>query len=344
MITISTRFEGANPSGADAVERVGEAAFRIRPFSEDGDDNYKFALLVGVANRSREAVEAEFLIDWSDEQYMSCRDYVLLGRSDRWRYFPAKVEGPVARAQVTVPPGRHELALHPTYGLDRLAAWRRRAAADGPLTAREIGRTGQGRPIAAFELASEQAPAGRRLGIVARFHPYETAGSFAAEGALRRLTRSADRPVSVILIANPDGVAGGMCKRTAPGGADMPHQGRRSDDPAVAALRGWLDEFRPDVLLDLHGWMYRYQDGFSFTDPDLAAELKRQLHRSRDLDRAWKGSDLSGRGQQDSLWDYARQRHGTASLIFSFGWYGRTVAHVRAIGAGVVSALARMGR
>ncbi len=350
MIELSVDFDGANPRQADQVERLGDARFRIRPYSEDGDGNYKFAMLVGVRNRSRRAVEAEFVIDWADTNYMSCRDYVLLGRQDQWRYFPAETEGPTARARVTVPPGRHELTLHPTYGLDRLEAWRKRTGTDPLLSVRELGRSRQGRPILAFELGDEPRNAGGgcdRLAIVARFHPYETAGSFAAEGALRFLLRSAaagklsGRPVSLVLIANPDGVAGGLCKRAGPGGPDISHQTRSSDDPTVAAMRTWVDQFAPAVMLDLHGWMYHYQDGFNFADPALAERLKRALQRSVPLDRAWKGKDLSGQGESDSLSSYALTRAGTHSLIFSFGWYGRTVAHMRAIGAAVVATLQR---
>jgi len=330
------------------VERLGEAAFRVRPYSEDGDANYKFALLVRVTNRTGRPAEAEFHIDWGDPEHMSCRDYVLVGRRDQWRYFPAEVDGAVARARVVVPPGRHELALHPTYGLDRVNAWRRRAEAPGPLTVRRLGRTAADRTILAFELGARDAVRRRRLAIAARFHPYETAGSFAAEGALRELLRSARagrlpwQCVSVVLIANVDGVAGGTCKRTAAGGPDMSHQGRSSDDAGVATLRAWLDEFAPNLWLDLHGWMYRYQDGLNFTDPDLAARLKQALLASRHLDRAWKGKDLSGAGETDSLWSYALGHHGTHSLIFSLGWYGRSVAHVRNIGAEIVSALAKL--
>ncbi len=348
MIKVTNRFEGANPSGAGEVQRVGDAEFVIRPYSEDGDGNYKFALLVRVSNRSDAPAEAEFAIDWADEEYMSCRDYVLLGRREKWRYYPAQVQGATARARVVVPPGRHELVLHPTYGPERLGALQRRAEKDDLLSVRELGRTGQGRPILAFELGDEGAAPADRMAIIARFHPYETAGSFAAEGALRELLRRAraggltGRRVSVVPIANVDGVAGGLCKRIAPGGPDMSHQARSADDAGVAALRAWLDDLRPGLMLDFHGWMYRYQDGFDYTHPALTEAVKRALLDSGDADRAWKGSDLSGRGPTESLWSWALERHGTASLIFSFGWYGRTVGHVRRIGAAVVSAVAEL--
>ena len=89
MIHVTNDFEGANPHAAGDVERTGDDAFVIRPYSEDGDGNYKFNLLVGVANRSRKPVEAAFVVDWADAEYNACRDYVLLGRSDQWRQFPA---------------------------------------------------------------------------------------------------------------------------------------------------------------------------------------------------------------------------------------------------------------
>ena len=346
-ITVTNDFEGANPHDPTRLERTDEAAFAIRPWSEDGDGNYKFSLLVGVANRSGEPVEADFAIDWADEEYMTCRDYVLLGRRDQWRYFPADVHGPVARAKVVVPPGRWQLALHPTYGLERLKQWQRQAEMSGPIKVRSLGPTGSGRQILAFDIGEPSAGAARTLAVLGRIHPYETAGSFAAEGALRWLLRSAmgDRlrswRASAVLIANVDGVATGTCKLTAPGGPDMSHNARTTDDAGVAALLGWVEELRPEVMCDFHGWMYHYQDGFNHTDAGLADALTLQLCRSADLDRAWKGHRLTDPTKSDSLWAIAKERHGTESLLFSFGWYGRTVRHMRRIGAGVVSTVLR---
>jgi len=37
----------------------------------------------------------------------------------------------------------------------------------------------------------------------------------------------------------------------------------------------------------------------------------------------------------------SKEASATDSLIFSFGWYGRTVRHMRRIGAGVVSTVLR---
>ena len=258
MIQLHANFEGANPGDAAAVEQTGESAFVIRPYSEDGDDNYKFSLLVRVSNNADRSAPAELTIDWADPVYMSCRDYVLLGRGDRWRYFPAKIDGGLGRAEVIVPPGQHELALHPTYGLDRLRTWARRAERDKTLELRELGRTRQGRPILAWELGGAPQEARHRLAVMARAHPYETGGSFAAEGALRQLVRMfgasipADWYASVVLIANPDGVTDGLCKRTARGGADPSHVGPDCGDPTVVVLHQWLDEFKPTLLLDFH--------------------------------------------------------------------------------------------
>jgi hypothetical protein len=346
MIKVTNRFDGANPQQADRVEQLSDTSFRIRPYSEDGDGNYKFNLLVGVRNTADKAVDVEFLIDWEDPVYMSCRDYVLLGRTDRWRYFPAALEGTVARASVVVPPGSHQLALLPTYGLARLNAWQRRAQAGGALRMRPLGQTPGGRTILAFELGDTAAAPADRIAILGGCHPYETAGSFAAEGALRAVLGargdSAMRGwhVSAVLVGNPDGVAQGLCKRTGVGGANLEQEGGVAEDSTAAILRRWLDSVRPSVLLDLHGWMHRYQDGFTYTHEDLTAQIKERLLGNADIDRGWRGRIVGDRAP-GSLWTWCMKRHGTRSLVMSFGWYGRTVPHVRRMGAAVVSALAR---
>jgi murein tripeptide amidase MpaA len=335
MLSIVKRVEGSNPAEASAIDQVGEATFRIRPFSEDGDGNYKFALLVPVRNRGAADVTAEFVIDWQDAEYMSCRDYVLLGRAERWQWFPARCEGTVSTAKVLVPPGRWDLALHPTYGLARAARWTRRAG----LRAVELGRSREGRPLVALEGG---AGAGRRLAVVARTHPYETAGSFLAEGALRALAALAGKPgaprFSVVLVANPDGVAHGLCKRTAAGGVDLSHQARSSDDPAAAALRRWVEAFRPEVLIDFHGWMHGYEDGFSYTDAPLAAHVKQCLRACADANRAWRGRLMPREPAPDTLWEHALAHAGTPSLVISIGWNGRTTAQMRRLGAAFAAA------
>ncbi len=345
MIQLNTSFEGSNPGNEAAVERTGESAFVIRPYSEDGDGNYKFSLLVRVSNDATRSAPLELTVDWADPVYMPCRDYVLLGRGDRWRYFPAKIDGALGQAHVIVPPGRHELALHPTYGLNRLRTWARRAEQGKAPKMRELGRTRQGRPILAWESSGAPQQARHRLAIMARAHPYETGGSFAADGALRQLVKTVgantatDWHASVVLIANPDGVADGLCKRTARGGADPSHVGPDCGDPTVVVLHQWLDQLEPTLMLDFHSWMYRYQDGMTYTDDALSRQFREQLETSRDLDRAWKLSDHTTRGKMPAPWHYCRDRFGTRSLVLSFGWYGRTVPHMRRIGAAVVSAL-----
>jgi hypothetical protein len=347
MIKVTNGFEGANPSSAEDVQQIEDNAFVIRPYSEDGDGNYKFAMLVRVNNPQDESINARFDIDWQDAEYNSNRDYVLLGRSDQWRYSPAQIEGAVASASVIVPPGKWDLALQPTFGLDRLRSWQRRFDRQDDLSVSELGRTAQDRPVVALELGPCDAPQNERVAILARLHPYETAGSFAADGALRWLLSAPGRKaasnwrVSTVLIANPDGVANGLCKRVAAGGPELGHEGYSSDDPTAVTLRHWLDEFKPAVLVDFHGWMYHYQDGFDYIDADLTAQVKRQLETSPDTDRAWKGKDRSDWPESVSLWSYARHGHGTRSLIYSFGWYGRTVPHIRRIGAAIMTALTR---
>jgi len=261
MIHVTCDFEGANPHDAGDIERLAEGRFLIRPWSDDGDGNYKFSLLVGVRNTAGRAVEVEFAIDWADVEHNDCRNYVLLGRKAQWRYFPADIDGPVATAHVTVPPGRWRLALHPEYGLDRLGQWHRQAERNELMRVRPLGSSAAGRPITAFDVGDFDAPPQKRMAILGRFHPYETAGSFAADAALQRVLidaragRLAGRCVSVLPIANVDGVAIGACKRTGTGGPDMSHNARTTDDAGVSALLGWLNELRPALMLDFHGWM-----------------------------------------------------------------------------------------
>jgi hypothetical protein len=345
MIQVKTGFEGANPGQAGLVEWIGENALRIQPYSEDGDGNYKFQMLVRLRNTAKQAATVDLTIDWDDLTYMGNRDYVLVGRTEKWRYFPVSIEAATAKASVVIPPGTQDVALQPTYGLDRLKAWRKRAGQGRPLTVRQVGQTSGGRPIEAFELGDPLAPPSQRVAILARCHPYETAGSFLAEGVLRELAAGAGRKyshwrVSAVPMANPDGVAMGLCKRTSVGGCNLEQESASSEDATSQVLRQWLDEVRPAVLVDLHGWMHRYKDGFTYTHEDLAAQMKEQLLPVADIDRAWR-LRIVGDHDTGSPWAYCRQRHGTRSLVYSFGWFGRSTSHMRRIGAVLMVGLAQ---
>ncbi len=334
---IENRYPGANPRRAGDVEKLGPGRFVIRPWSEDGDGNYKFCLNVEVVNDSDAPQALSLLIDWDDIEYMDCRDYVLLGRGEEWRFFPGSVEGMTTTVELEVPPGEWFLGLHPVYDFEAFED-DRRAAVEAGFTERAIGKSRGGREVVALSVGEEDAPA---VLLLARFHPYETAGSHCVSAVLEMLggDLSAGGPLTdkfrfvVVPMANPDGVAAGCCKRSRRGGPDLCHQGADSDDSAGRALAELLAETKPAGYLDLHGWMYREHDGLTFSHQAERDAFAAALAGEPLFSKSWKGSFT---GEREPLpGDFASRAyhdHGAVSFIISPSWSGRTVPQMREFG------------
>jgi len=87
----------------------------------------------------------------------------------------------------------------------------------------------------------------RTIVIVCRVHPYETGGSFCAEGIIEAFRQTYGNlagkirgcRIHLIRMANPDGVFNGLCKRTSSEGIDLSKQ-IDSAEPTCSALLAFL--------------------------------------------------------------------------------------------------------
>jgi hypothetical protein len=341
---IEHRFEGANPQRAQDVEKIARDRFLIRPWSEDGDGNYKFRLNVRLINDTERPQPLTLHIDWQDLEYMSDRDYILSGRHETWRLVPAHIEGTVAEATLEVLPGAWYVGLHPVYDLGVFERERGWAVASG-FTDRVIGRSHAGRDIVALSVGPVDAPA---VFLISRFHPYETAGSYCISGILRELVQdlAADGPLTsryrfvVVPMPNPDGVALGCCKRSRQGGPDLCHEGAASDDPAGQAVAALLAETAPQAYLDLHGWMWEEQDGLVYSHQRERDAFAAALADAPLFDKDWRGSSWADRPPRPGdFFMRASRDHGAVSFIISPSWFGRNVPQMREFGRKTLQAL-----
>ncbi len=340
---ICNRYPGANPRRASDIEKLAPNRFLLRPWSEDGDGNYKFRLNVEAINESEKPQHLKLLIDWDEPEYMNLRDYLLLGRDEQWTSFPGKLDGVITELDVVVPPGDWYLGLHPVYDLDLFDEDCRAAVAAG-FESFEFGRSTEGRKMVALSAGN---PGGPPVMVLSRFHPYETAGSFCTSAILSALAAdlAEEGPLTakfrfvVVPMANPDGVAGGCCKRSGPRGPDLCHQGADSDDPAGRALAEFVGEVKPRGYLDVHGWMYREHDGLCYSHPEKRDAFAAALAGEPLFKREWECSD---RGRMpDEPGDFfmrATRDHGAVAFEISPSWFGRTVTDMRSYGAKLLGA------
>jgi len=333
--------DGGNPQDLAAIERAGKHRFRVRPYSEDGDANYKFALNIRLINDGAELEPVALEVDWGDERYMEARRFLYIGNGDHWCLTPTVLAGPVSTANLLLSPGGYSVGLSPAYGLGEYERW----AAVGSAAAyrrRVAGLSNDGREIHAYELGSGDT----RILVTGRYHPYETASSFCVEGMMDWLARPAAEQEALlerytftfVPLPNPDGVYWGLCKRTGPGGVDLSHEGALGGDATNRVLLSVIDAVHPQGFLDIHGWMYLEQDGLHFLDAGLGDRFAAHLsEHPLFAGNKWKGT--SGDDQAEgSIRARAHRLHGSVPLAVSYRWPGRTVAQMRALGGPTLAA------
>jgi hypothetical protein len=152
------------------------------------------------------------------------------------------------------------------YGLSDLERLKTRIDGHPLVEIEPIGRTVEQRELEIICVGRPEAP--HRILIRARAHPWEPGGNWVAEGLIDRLLSDDDAArrylakysVSIMPIANKDGVARGMTRFNVRG-MDLNRNWDRPADaelaPENAALEAWLeaqiaDGKRPDLMLDFH--------------------------------------------------------------------------------------------
>jgi hypothetical protein len=361
-IAIEGGFDGANPQDPGAIEQLGEASFLVHPFSEDGDGNYKFALNVRANNPADAAQPLHLEVDWADAEYMADRNFIHVGSGFRWAFQPAQVSGTRTIVDIVLPPGTSYIGLCPAYNLNDFLALSEMLVRFG--YARQVaGQSEQGREIATFRLGNGPAP----VLLTARFHPYETAASYCIAGLMRWLGQPFREQeallkrytFTILPMPNPDGVYLGLCKRTAIGGVDLPHEGADGKDATARALLGLITSLRPAAWLDLHGWMHADEDGIDCHDQGLGERFRsavcspatrtvqgkpvppdsaQERSWSAFAGNKWKLNLASGDPRPGSLHDYAFSQFGTAWLAVSYRWPGRTAQQMGALGGPTLQA------
>ena len=344
-ISVTGAISGGNPRNLEAI-RYRDGVYHIEPWSEDGDANYKFHLLVEIRNGGARPVDVPLEIEWADIRYASLRDQMYASSGDGWRLLVGAIDGSAVRARVRAAPGSTLVSLHPAYrDADHQRLLQRSVAAGAVHSVEGKSAAGADIDMLRFGDAARSQPI---VLVSSRVHPYETAASFCVEGIIDTLTGPRGREilerfqVAVIPMANPDGVEGGLCKRVGPGGPN-PEKGLGSGDPTASALQNAVDRLRPASLLELHGWMNRPADGLSVYDRALAGRFVEEFARvdlQKGPRRDWReGDHTSGPDDPTDVRQYARRAHASRVLVLSFGWIDRDVNTMKNLGGASLFAL-----
>lgn len=186
----------------------------------------------------------------------------------------------------------------------------------------------QGRPLEAFHIRREGTPPEHSVMFLAGQHAVEQSGKIFAETVLRgyHSGRFAGTPMArllethsvvVVPLANPDGCYDGRMNSNAAGEV---MDAATDDSPEMRAVLSVVDEVRPVVLVNCHGWGNEwgqppYEDIYRWSDEDaLFAYLRAHVPGCS------SSASPHRLGDQFRLENEARQRWGTECIITELNW------------------------
>jgi len=343
-IAVSTEFEGANPQTAEGVKREGPAEFLVVPTQEEDNPNYKFRMDTLVMNQAGAPRPVTLRVDWQDPIYMEPRHHLFVCSGEHWARLPGEIEGTVVTVSFAAPPGETWVSLNPKYScsdhLADLENLRRRPE----VAVRSIGKSAQGRDIFVISVAADGADPRPVVLVEGGNHPYETTGAYCIDGMLQWLLgegRAWQSRVAAhfLPVSNPDGVAGGWCRLTGPGGVDVCHDLGLSSDPTCLSLRTFVERLRPRLYVNIHGWMYNELDNFRYGDEE-AARFFLPCLLGEVGGPVWPWRIQNSRPETPAVTNtwYYRERLGARPLGFDIAWNRRSDEGMRALGASLLEA------
>lgn len=350
-ITITGNFDGGNPKTPDAISQTALEAFTIKPFSEDGDANYKFRLDIVATNRTADVKQIKLTIDWDEPVYQHERDYIYMKSEEdhEWRYAPCYIDATSTKCNLDLPPGETYLCMHPNYGYHDYLELIASITPNAIIKKNLIGVTAEDREIWCLRFRKDDKKPRKRLLVVSRVHPYETAGSYCALGIIelfkappgekaRRLLDVFD--LYLIPMANPDGVYHGFGKLTAISGIDLSKQVELTDK-TCRVLKESIDNIMPDMYIEFHNWMYKDIDGIYYLNFFQSRKFIRRMPAQKRSNKTWRPM-LRKRVisfPPQGFKEYCKDKFNATVACFEYPWFDRMTSDMEKIGVDTLLAL-----
>ena len=346
-IAVIGRFDGGNPQFSSDIVKVDDETFNIFPYSEDRDDNYMFRVDVRVCSSHKEPKPVNLRFEWrawQAERYMDLRnEFFCRHEGGDWRLEHGKVERNVTTLHLTVPPGETEVSMNAGYNYDALRSYIRSLRRNPIVDLSIIGFSEESRSIWCLTLTDRKVPdeSKRRILVISRVHPYETASSYCSESMVNYLLSSdpnakellAKFIFNVIPMPNPDGVYNGLCKLTRENGLDFSHGNiLASQDRAGKTLVSFARHIKPHYVLDIHSLMDREYDQVGSNDERLLERFIDLMPDQIDVGRRWKilmqriGKTFEPKIKRSDygFTSFCAEELGSTNFLLGFSWFGRS--------------------
>ena len=346
MIHSFSDFEAALP--AERIQRRGPQSFLLQAYSET--DREAFRLDCGWENTADHPETLQLQIDWPSIPFSELRDcfYWKSELDADWSPIFGQTSPGKSFLSWQLPPGRGILSLHPYYGCCDLEHYLATLPAE-QVDVQTFGHSAHHRPLRVLSLGQTGAPV---ILITARNHANETSGNYCVEGMLNWLLSSA--PLAryslehfhfmLVPITNPDGVAEGMARYTAPNGADLnrtPEWQQKNcpdfeGDPVLTACYELFQGLKPAIFLNLHSYLFKFKDQIMAPDEDFLQRFTTFMPDQTEAGKTWYRSITD---QRDFPTGWCAQRFGTMPILLEIPWFMRNAKNMRQTGAKIIQAL-----
>ncbi len=350
-LSITGNFDGGNPKDPGSIVETGPNAFTIIPFSEDNDPNYKFRLDVKVINRSSETQRLDLTIDWQEPKFNYLRNYVYTRNAQdiEWTLHPMAVSSEITYSQIDLQPGENYLCLNPKYNYEDYVNFIHDIPETKILNKEKLGISPENRELWMVKINGNKSKPQKRIMIVSRIHPYETAGSYCMEGIVDYFTKTDPDALSASLrnitiylmpMANLDGVYNGLCKLTRQEGVDLSKQVDNAD-PISYMIAKCINKVQPDIYCELHNWMFPDIDGIYFLNWVQARQFKKKISSQKPYKKRWK---IFLRKKMFAISPigfkkYCREKFNSTSFVLEFPWHYRRSSDMKKLGIDALKAL-----
>lgn len=364
MIEIITGFDGSSPADKSSIETPpSHNKFIIYPNKRKLNagrnwlEPFSSRLSVKIANHGKRFVKTIITVDWQVEDHMQHKDfgYVKEDNREEWMMIPGKRKNNKTEYLLQLSPGITHLGLYSDYSYGQYLNFIKTLESKGAKVSLS-GKSRQKRNIYLVEFCRRQKDLPSFL-MQMRDHPYETAGSYMAEGIVEFLFSDSALSnyiknkfnIYMLPMTNVDGVYNGLTRHTAEKGADL-NRVKTVPDPAHNTIRKVIDKTKPLAYMNIHNYQDKFSDGLYVNDERIADIFQKHMPADLEHYKRWdvqtsfdflRANDFTECPEEHKSWkNYVREKYKGIGANLEFPWFMLNTSDMREKGKKAFIAMA----